>query len=194
MDGDLTRTQPTRLEGRAVHLVPFGADHLHDPAYRTWLGDREVMKTVGRPEYMASIPFAEVEAYVRRLADSPDDMFFAVHVADGDRFVGTAKAGHIDWPAGIADIGIMIGARELWGQGIASDALETLCRAAFGELGMRRLVANIMASNPGMMRVFEKLGFRREGVRRDHIAYEDGFTDLVLYGCFAEEFTHATAG
>lgn len=194
MDGDLNRPQPTRLHGRAVYLVPFGDDHLNDPAYMTWLGNREVMKTVGRPEYLASIPFAEVAAYVQRLTDSKNDMFFAVHVADGNRFVGTAKAGHIDWEAGTADIGVMIGTQELWGRGIATDALATLCRAAFRDLALRRLVANIMAANPGMTRVFEKLGFRQEGVRRQHVIFEDGYTDLLVYGCFAEEFTHATTG
>lgn len=194
MDGDLKPAQPARLDGRVVYLVPFAESHVHDPAYRGWLGDREVMKTVGRPEYMASIPFAEIEAYARRLRESPDDMFFAVHLGEDDRFVGTAKAGHIDWRARVADIGVMIGARDQWARGLATDALATLCRSAFADLGMRRLVANIMAANPAMIRVFEKLGFQREGVRRQHMVFEDGFTDIMLYGCFAREFNDATAG
>ena len=194
MDGDLKHAQPARLNGRRVYLVPFSDRHLNDPAYAGWLADREVTKTLGRPEYLAARPFAEIEAYVRRLASSPDDMFYAVHLTEGDRFVGTAKAGHIDWAAAVADIGIMIGDRECWGQGLATDALVALCRATFGTLRMRRLVANIMASNPAMIRVFEKLGFRQEGVRRQHMVFEGGYTDIVLFGCFEKEFRDAAAG
>lgn len=194
MDSHLSRPQPTRLVGRTTILVPFDNRHLQNPRYLDWLSNYDVMKTIGRSEYLTAIPYEEVEEYVRQLTESMTDMFFAVHLRDEDTFVGTVKAGHIDWRAGIADIGIMIGERDMWGRGIATDALATLCKAAFDGLGMRKLVANIMAANPAMMRVFEKLGFQREGVRRRHMPFEGSYTDLILYGCFLEEFRHAQAG
>ncbi len=186
MDGDLKR-QAERIDGRRTCLMRFGEGHLRDPRYLAWLRDHEVIKTIGRAEYLTEIPFEEVEAYWRRVDRSPEDLFYAIHMAADGAFVGTAKAGHIDWEHGIADIGIMIGDRAHWGGGVATDALGALCRHLFEARGLRRLTAGSMAANPAMVRVFEKLGFALEGTLRAHVPYEGGYTDHVLLGCLRGE-------
>ena len=188
MDGDL------RIDGARVTLATFGERHLEDPAYMSWLHDYEVVKTIGRPEYLTSASYEDVATYVRRVSKSPDDMFFAIHLREGETFVGTAKAGHIDREAGIADIGIMIGSRAHWGQGLATDALRALCRHMFEKAGMRKLTCGVMANNPAMVRVFEKLGFRREATLRRQIPFESVFLDHILLGCFADEFDEKGIG
>lgn len=193
MDGDLTADIELRLEGRVTYLVPFSERHLRDPRYLSWLRDYEVAKTIGRPEFLTEISFKEIEGYFRRISQSENDLFFALHMRQDDVFIGTAKAGHIDRDAGIADIGIIIGSRDRWGQGLATDALQCLCAYMFGARGMRRLTAGAMAVNPAMIRVFEKLGFRREGTLRQHVPFEGGYTDHVLLGCFRDEFVSATS-
>jgi RimJ/RimL family protein N-acetyltransferase len=45
-----------------------------------------------------------------------------------------------------------------------------------------------MAVNPAMLKVFTRLGFREEGVRRLQDRYEDGYCDHIYLGCFADEF------
>jgi RimJ/RimL family protein N-acetyltransferase len=181
MDSDLT------LSGERVTLTAFGERHLHHPAYMSWLHDREVVKTIGRPEYLTAISFEEVAEYVRLLTQSSNDMFFAIHLLDGETFVGTVKVGHINRESSIADIGIMIGSRAHWGQGIATDALSALCRYMFAEAGMRKLTCGVMANNPAMVRVFEKLGFRQEAILRRQIPFDGDFLDHILLGCFADE-------
>lgn len=180
MDGNLT------LQGARVSLEPFASDHLHDPAYLSWLRDYEVMKTIGRPEYYDQVTFEEVAEYVQRITESDVDEFFAIRYEGA--FVGTAKAGHIDREAGIADIGVMVGDRSVWRRGVASDALAVLCSHMFGAGGMRKLTCRVMANNPAMLRVFEKLGFQQEGLLRRHIPFEGRFVDLTICGCFADEF------
>ncbi|MBH61070.1 MAG: hypothetical protein CL569_01175 [Alphaproteobacteria bacterium] len=188
MDGNLS------IEGVRVVLAPFGKRHLDDPDYLSWLHDYEVVKTIGRPEYLTKVSYEEVADYVRTVTESPNDLFYAIHLRDGDGFVGTAKAGHIDRQAGIADIGVMIGSRSNWGQGLATDALGALCGHMFAQAGMRKLTCGIMANNPAMVRVFEKLGFRREATLRRQIPFEGDFLDHILLGCFAEEYDAKRTG
>lgn len=183
-----------RIDGQGTYLVRFTERHLNDPCYLGWLRDYDVMKTVGRAEYLREVPFAEAEAYFRRVDASPDDLFFALHVQADESFIGTVKAGHIDRVAGIADIGIMIGARECWGQGLSTDALHAICRYMFRDFGIRRLTCGAMAVNPAMIRAFEKIGFRREGVLRAHVPFEGGYTDQVLMGCLADDLVDPDAG
>lgn len=184
MDGDLT------LSGARVTLEVFSDRHLKDPAYLSWLHDYDVVKTIGRPEYLTKISFSEVADYVRRIMESPDDLFFAVYSRADETFIGTAKAGHIDRAAGIADIGVMIGSRAHWAQGLATDVLGVLCRHMFAAAGMRKLTCGVMANNPAMVRVFEKLGFRREAFLRQQIPFEGDFLDHILLGCFADELVY----
>ena len=63
MDGNLS------IEGVRVVLAPFGKRHLDDPDYLSWLHDYEVVKTIGRPEYLTKVSYQEVADYVRALAD-----------------------------------------------------------------------------------------------------------------------------
>lgn len=176
------------LEGAKVNLQPFGEQHLNDPSYLAWLHDHDVIRTLYLRDYLKKpVSFVEVSEYVTRLINSETDLFLAMHDTCDGQFVGTVKAGHIDWDASIADIGIMIGNRSVWGRGFASDAIYTLCRFLFEELAFRRLTAGAMGINGAMIHVFKKLGFQQEGVFRDQDRTEDGYCDHVYLGCFASE-------
>jgi RimJ/RimL family protein N-acetyltransferase len=61
--------------------------------------------------------------------------------------------------AGEGSLGFTL-AREYWGRGLGTEAAAALARHAFGELGLRRLVASVEAGNAASVRILEKLGFR----------------------------------
>ena len=155
-----------RLEGEKCYLVPFEERHLQSPDYFRWLRDYEVIKTINRLEYVRPVSFAEVKEYCERVMRSPSDVFLAICTREGDQFIGTIRASRIDLVNRTADVGILIGERDQWGRGIATDAIAALGRYLFGRLGLRKLTAGLMRINPAMLRVFEKLGFRQEGVFR----------------------------
>lgn len=185
MDSNLTPP----IQGRKTRLVPFADHHLANPAYLAWLRDHEVVRTLNLPSYLiAPIPFAEVESYCRRLMSSETDRFFAIELDAGQDFIGTLKVGAINRYAGTADIGIMIGRRDLWGQGLAYDAISAVCNRLFRVEGFRRLTAGAMEINPRMIRVFEKLGFKREGCFRRQDRLGDDYFDHIHLGCLAPEF------
>lgn len=182
------------LEGEKCRLEPFVERHLNDPAYLGWLHDAEVVRSLNLPAYLETpVPFEEVAAYCDSLWCSPNDLFFALHLASDGTFVGTVKAGHVNWYAGTADIGIMIGRKDVWGRGIASEALGLLAAHLFETAGLRRLTAGVMANNPAMIRVFEKLGFRREGVFREQDRLGNEYIDHIHLGCLKAEFAGGRA-
>lgn len=160
---------------------------MRDARYVSWLRDLEVVRTIYRLEYLMPIRPAEIVAYARRLMRSDEDCFFALVTRAPERFVGTVRLGHIDWRAGIGDVGILIGEREMWGHGIATDAVRTVALYAFGELGLRKLTAGTPATNVAMCRCFERLGFVREGVLRRQVRIGKRYIDHVLYGVFRDE-------
>ncbi|MDJ0949930.1 MAG: GNAT family protein [Alphaproteobacteria bacterium] len=177
-----------KIDGQVSYLEPFAERHLVAPAYLGWLHDYEVIKTLNLLDYVESPPSLEaVRRYCEGLWASRNDMLFALHDRSDDAFVGTVRVGHIDWRAKTGDIGIMIGARERWGRGLATDAIGALARYLFDDVCLRKLTAGAMANNPAMLRTFERLGFRREGVLRRHDLFEGDYVDHVYFGCFENE-------
>jgi RimJ/RimL family protein N-acetyltransferase len=177
-----------RLDGSSTWLAPFGREHLNDPRYYAWLRDYEVVKTINRPDYVAGVPFSEVERYCEAVIVSKTDLFWAIHWRESGLFIGTLKAGSINRHADTADIGILVGDRAMWGKGAATDAICTCGTYLFHDLGLRKLTAGLMGVNEQMLRVFLKLGFVVEGTRRQQDRFEDGYCDHIYLGCFADEF------
>jgi len=179
------------LAGRVCRLVPFGEEHLNDPRYLAWLRDYEVVKTINRLDYVRPVSFAEVREYCEGVMRSPNDIFLAIVARKGERFIGTLRVSQINWHTRTADIGILVGDRDFWGKGIATDAISAVGRHLLERLGMRRLTAGLMSVNPAMKRAFEKLGFRVEGVFRKHDRFEGEYVDHIFLGCMKEEFLPA---
>ncbi len=78
--------------------------------------------------------------------------------------------------------------RDLWGRGLATEALAAILAYGFSELGLHRVEAQTIADNEESVRLLGRLGFQREGTRRDHSFEEDGlFHDGAIYGLLAPE-------
>ncbi|MER3483467.1 MAG: GNAT family N-acetyltransferase [Meiothermus sp.] len=59
-----------------------------------------------------------------------------------------------------ATLGILIGAKERWGQGYGSDAVKAVLAYAFTKMGLRKVKLRTYKHNLRAQRAFEKAGFR----------------------------------
>lgn len=80
-------------------------------------------------------------------------------------------------------------APEHGGRGYATEAVETLMRLCFEELGLRRVTANCFAHNDGSWRLMERLGMRREvHTLRESLHRSGEWLDGMGYALLAEEW------
>lgn len=79
-----------------------------------------------------------------------------------------------------AGIGILID-RSYRRQGIAGSVLQIIESYARDILFLRNLFANIQASSPDSIELFEKAGYRKSGVRKNWYRTPDGWTDEYNY-------------
>ena len=82
--------------------------------------------------------------------------------------------------------GLMV-APELRRAGIGAAAVRLACEHAFGTHGLHRIQAEVYGDNVGSRRLFERVGFTREGVRRRAYWRRGQWLDGVLYGFLADE-------
>ena len=74
------------------------------------------------------------------------------------------------------------------GRGIATGAVKLLIEKAFRESDLRRLIAYVHDKNLASCRVLEKLGFKREGLLREHYIINGVPENEVLFGLLKHEW------
>jgi len=151
-----------------------------------WENDAEILEMTS--DELAPATLGDLRTLLAHWA-SPDQIpaRFAIRLADSGEFIGFAHLGEIERAQGRCKLGYLIGEKELWGRGFATEAVRAAVAHAFGPLGLRRIGAGVYATNPASIRVLEKVGFRREGVLRSHVRRGDAFVDEILFGILAGE-------
>jgi [ribosomal protein S5]-alanine N-acetyltransferase len=87
-----------------------------------------------------------------------------------------------------ADIGYDL-ARDYWSQGIMSEALRAMLQFGFEQMNLHRIEAETIVDNTESVRLLERLGFIREGLRREYSWEDDGqFHGSTIYGLLRHEF------
>lgn len=79
-----------------------------------------------------------------------------------------------------AGIGILIYEQCERGRGLASDAIETLCRYTRDTLRMHQLWCNVGSDNAASLRLFRGAGFTEVGIKRDWQWTPEGYRDEVM--------------
>lgn len=136
---------------------------------------------------------ADAQAWFRRTLVRQGEgsaLQFVMHHRALDRVIGTALLFHVEEDSGRAEIGYVLG-KEYWGQGLAFEALNAFLAYAFGDLGLRRLEAEINPRNAASGNILLRLGFRYEGLRRERWLLKGEVTDSDLYGLLRREWLAA---
>jgi len=123
--------------------------------------------------------FAEYRAKV-------DEEIYAIEV-DGNH-IGNVGLHGIDRANRKASLGIVIGEKEYWSKGLGTDAMATVLRYAFERLRLHKVNLDVMDYNERAIRVYERCGFVREGVRRDELWKRGRFVNLVRMSILETEF------
>jgi RimJ/RimL family protein N-acetyltransferase len=119
--------------------------------------------------------------------DDGTSLLACVEGDDGDPEPVGQVGMHVDDRTREAEIGVWI-AEPHWGEGYGTEAAELLVDYAFAERNVHRMVAQALEFNEGSKRVWEKLGFEHEGVRRESEFMDGAYRDMHLYGVLEDEW------
>jgi ribosomal-protein-alanine N-acetyltransferase len=164
---------------KAGSLFILKPDHVTD-SYIAWLNAPEINSYLECRFFKHT--FESTRAYVTSMLQSPNSLFFGIISHQLNRHVGNIKLCSIDPHHATGEIGILIGDRAAWGQGIATLAINAISDIARNHLKLRKLTAGCYASNVGSKRAFEKAGFVVEGIRKAQFLLNDVPEDSVLMG------------
>jgi len=129
----------------------------------------------------------DVEAWYQSVVSAVTREIFSVKTQTAQH-VGWAQFSFLNYVSGSAEVGIVID-EQYWRQGYGHDSLVALIKYAFEDLRLHRLSAEILAINLPSKNLFEKVGFRQEGTKKEAYFTSGRFLDVEIFGLLSRDFT-----
>ncbi len=85
-----------------------------------------------------------------------------------------------------AELHIMIGDRENRGRGIGIFAVRAMVDHAFDNLNLRRIERDVLENNLPVIRLYEKTGFVREGIKRQSDNKNGAYISMIMMALIRE--------
>jgi RimJ/RimL family protein N-acetyltransferase len=157
---------------------------LHLENALAWMNDPEITANL---KHSLGATRRQEEIFFERIETLRDRDFTWAILDNQERHIGFIGLHEINWRHRWATGGLVLGDRSVWGRGYATDAVRVRTRFAFGELGLHRIEGHTM--NPAMRRVYEKAGYRHEGVARGKFWRDGRWIDADLFAILADDWS-----
>jgi RimJ/RimL family protein N-acetyltransferase len=169
------------LRGRRVILRAIEPPDL--PDYVRWFDDPEVLAYFGphRP-----LNLAQEQAWYQGQNENAGSINFAIDFEG--RHVGGCGFADIDAKNQHGEVGLFIGEKALWDQGLGKDTLATLLNYGFDILNLHRIYLRVFADNQRAMHAYEQVGFVHEGRFREAEWRHGRWLDLLYMSVLRPEW------
>lgn len=154
--------------------------------YFQWLNDQEVTQWMQNGIFPNSAE--SMLDYYQHVIVSRTEMVLAIVLLENGRHIGNIGLHNIHSTFRSAEIGILIGEKDVWGQGYGTESISLLAAHAFNRLNLNRLSAGAVVKNQGCIRAFEKSGFTREGISRQAYYCQGQYEDCMQLGLLRDEW------
>lgn len=108
-------------------------------------------------------------------------------IVNNEKFAGLVTLSDIDHLNQTACFHIMI-REECQNAGIGSFAIKKILCHAFNNLNLNRIELEVLSNNLRAVHVYEKNGFKKEGVRRQAIYKNGKYVDLIIMSILKKEY------
>lgn len=125
--------------------------------------------------------------YYDRITPDPDRYDFILVDPQG-KFIGESVINQVDWETKCANFRIVIFDSRNCSKGLGTWMVENTRDFAFEVMGLHRLELDVFSFNPRAKRVYEKAGFRLEGVRKEAIRDGAGWGDDILMAILEQDW------
>ncbi|KAG8997287.1 hypothetical protein FRB95_003593 [Tulasnella sp. JGI-2019a] len=197
---EVKNTTPAKLpkglimKGRFVTLEPLSLSHTDD-----------LFAAVGGPgcdhiwDYMFAGPFsdkprADFDAYIADKVVSTDPTFFAIIDSTTHKAIGMASYLRIDITNKVVEVGHLTFSPSHQRTSSATETMYLMARATFEDLGYRRYEWKCNNLNAPSKRAALRLGFKPEGVFRQHFIIKGRNRDTAWFSMLDSEWPGVKAG
>ncbi len=137
-----------------------------------------------------AIPLSErdIAKTIDEYNEDDEKMMLGLRLIEDDRLVGLVGFTELLWSNQVGTIFVGLGDPSLRGKGYASEAVRLVVDYSFSELNLHRLQLYVVDYNESAISLYEKLGFKREGIFREFGIRDGGRYNQYVYGILRDEW------
>lgn len=166
------------LEGKIIYLEGLSEKYVSQ-RYADWLNNKEVCRENRHGSIHNTIDMTK--DYVNSVDKSDRNAVFAIITKGDNRHIGNISLNDIVWENNSGEISILVGEKDCWGRGIATEAYRLVIDYGFNMIDLHRIKSGMTIRNKAMMRVAEKACMIKEGIFRDAFFKDGEYIDVVQY-------------
>lgn len=169
-----------------VFLRPFSetdAPAVLDGVLRNYEHLRTFMEWI-KPDYSITDAQEFVDRCTNGFSEGSSENF---GIFRDETFIGTVGLIYFDWNARVTEIGYWIDAQEE-GKGLMTRACTRLIEHALHDLDINRIQIRCASENARSAAIPVRLGFKLEGVQRQHVERSGSVYDFAIYGLLRPEW------
>ncbi|MBP2662832.1 MAG: pseudaminic acid biosynthesis N-acetyl transferase [Firmicutes bacterium] len=115
---------------------------------------------------------------------------FVITVKESEQKIGTIGLSSIDYRNQIAEYGVLLGTKQERGKGYAQEASVAILEYAFSELNLYKIKLKVFTDNMDAVKMYQKLGFVKEGTLRREVYKNGTFKDVTLMAILKDEWVN----
>lgn len=123
-----------------------------------------------------------------KLIQRPDEKLWIIEKIKGKQAIGMLGLRHIDWRNRNAELARVLILDSDRRSNLGSESVCLVMRYFFDHMNMNRLYCDTFAENKNAVLLYQKLGFKKEGVLRQHVFKEGGYSDVICLSILREEY------
>lgn len=167
------------LETQRLYLRPLMPSDVEGP-YGDWFSDEEVCRYNSHHRF--PVDKEALIEYIQHSNRTKERLVLGVFQKEGEKHIGNISLQCIDFLSRSAEFAILIGDKEVWGQGFSKEAGKALIDHGIQALNLRRIYCGVHEENEGMKALALALGMVEEGRRREAVFKNGKYSDFLEYG------------
>jgi len=146
-----------KITGEKIYLRRLSSEDATEK-YCGWINDPEVNRYLETKK----IDILCLKDYINEKNFRSDCLLLGIFSKRGDCHIGNVKFEPIDFKRKETTMGLLIGDKEYWNQGIGTEAATLVVNYAFDALGLEKISLGVVLENKAAVRTYEKVGFKFE--------------------------------
>ncbi|GGD15380.1 GNAT family N-acetyltransferase [Pontibacillus salipaludis] len=135
----------------------------------SWIPSKESLLQWSGTQFTYPLNESQLVNYIAGANQNGSDRFIYKIIEDETgSMIGHISLGRIDYRNRSARIGKVFVHDSMRGKKVAHVAIEKVLRQAFEDMGLHRVTLGVFDFNESAIRCYERVGFKTEGLLRDH--------------------------
>lgn len=141
-----------------------------------------------------TVTLEELKTWYRSRAGHVDRVDLSIIERATRRWIGEVVLNSLDAANGSCGFRILLAAEKDYGRGFGSEATRLVLAHAFDTVGLHRVELEVYDFNPRARRVYEKVGFVHEGIKRQALRWGEQWVDAHLMAMLDSDWRRSKDG